>query len=178
MRLFSRLLGKQQDQLPNTLVHEACGGAIRVFGVPNGEGWYSQEDEREGDGFVVNVLKYVLDAEPFPLTLSAKVYSLPAREGAPEDPAATDWISIFGSLFRTEPEVAANSGEQTTMHVMLKAMEARITGVEREQGAPLFIRERRAVLGKQQFIVTASGPVELCKTQVATIEAWFQNVAF
>lgn len=177
MGLISRLLGRRQDDAPGTLVHEACGGAIRVFGVPAGPEWCAQEDQREGDGFVLDVLKYVLEAEPFPLTLSAKVYTLQAEEGPPEDPVATAWAEVFGELFVAPPDVNTNASEQTTMRILLKAMEARITGVGK-QGVPMFIRERRAVRDQQQFIVTAYGPAQLCEVHAAMIDAWFQNVAF
>lgn len=176
MGLFSKLLGK--DKRPGTLVHEAFGGLIRVYGVPSGTDWTASEDVREGEGFVVHVLKYKRDLEPIPLTLSAKVYSLHEDADPPEDPDATDWRSLFGGLFAEVPDIQLSRAEQRMMTMILPASEAMITGAEGESGSALRIRERRSTSGQQQFIVTASGTAEVFDLESAVIQRWFDEAVF
>ena len=156
-------------------VHEACGGAIRVFGVPTDPAWQSGEDQREGDGYVVQVLRYILPDQPSPLALLAKVYTL--DDGAPEDPGDTDWRASLGGLFDTIDDVATVPCTQTTMRSSLPAVEATVRGVGTE-GEARVIRERRAVLANEQFLVTAIGTPAQFEAHAEAIDGWFENAAF
>ncbi len=58
MGLLSRLFGARPRRAKlSIVVHEAHGGAIRIFETPRGEGWSYQEDAREGDGYELMALK-------------------------------------------------------------------------------------------------------------------------
>jgi len=177
MGFFSRILGiRPKPAKPSIIAHEAHGGAIRVFETPLGEDWGYQEDSREGDGFTVMVLKYVLPATPTPLALLAKVYTHhPAS--APE-PRAPEWREALGVLFSSIATVDARDATQTTMTGSLPAWEAIIDGVGAEPVAPLRIRERRSVLGRELFIVTAMGPPDMFAAQAQDIDNWFSSSAF
>lgn len=178
MAFFSGLFGGRNEGAPRVAVHEAFNGMIRVYGVPDVVDPEPVEEVREGDGFIVHVLKYHLDTGSIPLTLSAKIYALHPDAGAPEDPSGTDWSGLFGVLFAAGPEVIISSSEQTTMTEQVPAMQATITGKERESGVRLRIRERRAVQGQLQMIVTASGPMDLLDMHQGSVSAWFDAVAF
>ena len=175
--LLSRILGiRRQPAKPAIVAHEAHGGAIRIFETPRGEGWGYEEDAREGDGFTVMVLKYVLPATPTPLALLAKIYTHhPA--GAPE-PKAPDWREALGALFSSIATVETRPTIQATMTSSLPAWETVIDGVDADSAAPLRIRERRSVLGREVFIVTAIGPPALFAAHAQDIDNWFASSAF
>lgn len=177
MGLLARILrGRPKPPRPSVVVHEAHGGAIRVFETPRGAGWGFQEDAREGDGFTVMVLKYVLPDKPTPLALLAKIYTHhPSAAPAPTEP---DWRAALGTLFSSIATVEARATEQTTMTSSLPAWEAVIDGVGAEPVAHLRIRERRSVLGRELFIVTAMGPPALFASHSQDIDNWFTSSAF
>jgi hypothetical protein len=177
MGLLSRILGiRPRPAKLSVVVHEAHGGAIRIFETPRGEGWGWQEDAREGDGFTVMVLKYVLAATPTPLVLLAKIYTHhPAT--APE-PKAPNWREALGGLFSSVATVDARETTQTTMSSSLLAWEAVIDGVGAEPATPLRIRERRSMLGRELFIVTAMGPPALFAANAQDVDNWFESAAF
>ena len=178
MSIFSRLFSGRNEGTPRVAVHEAFNGLIRVYGVPSVVVQEPAEEVREGDGFIVHVLKYRLDTDPVPLTFSAKVYALHPDTGAPEDTSGTDWSGLFGGLFAPEPEVIVIRTGQTTMTEQVPAMEAMITGKERETGVLLRIRERRSVQAQLLMIVTVSGPLDLMEAQKDQVDGWFDGVAF
>jgi hypothetical protein len=178
MGFWSKLLGteaRKPHQL-DVLVHEAFGGAIRVFEVPTAQGWQYVEDQRRGDDFTVMVLRYGLPMQPMPLTLIAKIYTLEGR--APEDPQSTDWRAVFGGLFSNLSNVSVQKSSQLTMKSSLEAVEAVIDGVAADPPAPLRIRERRAVAGNEQFIVGALGSPTAFDEHAAEIERWFSMATF
>jgi hypothetical protein len=172
---FSRILGARPPQL-SVVVHEAFEGAIRIFETPRGNGWQYREDARQGDGFTVMVLKYWLPATPAPLTLLAKIYT--HDPGVAQDPLPPDWRNILGPLFSSIATVETRQTSQTTMSGSLPACEAVIDGEGSNPVAPLRLRERRAVLGHELFIVGAVGPPDLFASQAEDIEKWFESSAF
>lgn len=119
MGFLSRLLGggkTPRKQRPfDVIAHVAFEGAIHVIETPLGKDWQHDEDAREGDGFTVMVLKYILPASPTPMALLAKIYTTTAGYTPPEEPALTDWRAIFGPLFAEISNVAIEPTHQTTM---------------------------------------------------------------
>jgi hypothetical protein len=127
----------------------------------------------------VMVLKYLLPASPTPLALLAKIYTTEPGYTPPEDPERTDWRMAFGPLFAVIDNVSVQTTHQTTMAgTSLRACEVIVDGPSGDEGAPLRIRERRAILAEQQFIVTALGPPELLATHAADVEKWFATAVF
>ena len=186
MGFLSRLLGGGKATRPppeqrqfDVIAHVAFEGAIHVIETPLGKDWQHDEDAREGEGFTVMVLKYILPAAPTPLALLAKIYTTSAGFAPPQDPALTDWHAIFGPLFAEISGVAAQATHQTTMQgTQLPACEAIVDGKGADSGAPMRIRERRAVLNEEQFILTAMGTPELFAAHADDIENWFSTAAF
>ncbi len=178
MSLFKRLFRKAPAEKPRIVAHAAFDGAIRVFETPTGEGWKHDEAAREGDGFAVVVLKYVLDAQPGPLALLAKVYTLKDDQPPPPDPHSTDWGGAFKGLFKKIERVDQQDADQLTMKSSIPAVQATIDGESADYGQGLRIRERRAVVGREQFIVTAMGPLEVFEDHAQQVDAWFTSVAF
>jgi hypothetical protein len=60
----------------------------------------------------------------------------------------------------------------------LPAWEAVLDGVGADTGAPLRIRERRAVVDRELFIVTAMGSPALFQAHAADVDRWFDSAAF
>jgi hypothetical protein len=181
MGFLSRLLGRGKPPAkwePPVVAHEAFDGAIRVIETPRGPGWERSEDGRRGDGFTVMVLKYILPATPAPLALLAKVYTNAEDRPPPDDPAATDWRRIFGPLLSEISNVTTLATRQLTMTKALPAWEAVLDGVGADSGLPLRIRERRAVLARELYIVTAMGSPALFETYAGDIDRWFDSAAF
>jgi hypothetical protein len=175
MGIFSRIFRSKPAE-PSVVVHEAHGGAIRIFETPRGVGWGSVEETREGDGYTVMVLKYLLPAPPTPLVLLAKVYT----HGPDVTLEATppDWREALGALFSSIATLDAVDTTQTTMTGALPAWEAVIDGVGADPVEPLRIRERRSVLGRELFVVTAMGPPSLLAVHTSDVENWFEGSAF
>jgi hypothetical protein len=183
MGFFSRLLGggkgEPKEYSPSIVAHVAFDGAIRVIEAPVSKAWQHDEDAREADGYTVMSLKYVLPAVPAPLALLAKIYSIKAGYELPGDPAATDWRRILDVLFADISNVAVHVTHQTTMQgTQLPACEAVLDGIGADTGAPLRIRERRAVLDNEQFMLTAMGTPELFAAHAREIDNWFSTAAF
>jgi len=193
MGFFSELVGKllgSKAAPPERLAkgrfsvisHVAFGGAVRVLEAPLDEGWEYDEAQREGDGFTVMVLKYLLPASQTsqtPLALLAKIYTIEPGHAPPEDPERTDWRMAFGPLFAVIENVTVQTAVQTTMSgASLPACEVIVDGPSGDAGAPLRIRERRAILAEQQFIVTAMGTPELLAAHAADVEKWFATAVF
>jgi hypothetical protein len=181
MGFFSRLLtsasGKAHHQ-PRILAHIAFDGAIRVFESPTSEGWQNSENHRAGDGFTVMVLKYILPMSPMPLALLAKIYTVEGTRDPPEDPKTTDWRAAFQALFSTFSGVETRAAKQLTMTDSLDAFEAVLDGIGAEPAVPLRVRERRARLGSEQFIVTAMGSPVAFEEHADEIDRWFSTSAF
>lgn len=178
MGLLSNLFKGETPKRASIRFHEAFDGAIRVYEAPTGQEWSCEEDIREGDGFVVMVLKYLLPGDPMSTVLYAKSYLLHKDLGAPPDPSSTNWPAEFDTLFATTPAVSTAHTEQMLMRGKLSAVEALLDGESRAHLRPLRIRERRATLGQHQFIVTAIGPEEAFDVQEAVIRSWFDTCAF
>jgi hypothetical protein len=181
MGLLSRLFGGGKPPAPwnpSGVAHVAFDGAIRVIETPRGEGWRHFEESREGEGFTVMVLKYILPAQPAPLALLAKIYTNGEGWEPPKDPATTDWREIFRPLLSEISGLTTLATRQLTMAAALPAWEAALDGVGAESGVPLRIRERRAVLGRELFIVTAMGSPALFEAHAANIDRWFDTAAF
>jgi hypothetical protein len=182
MGFLSRLLGGKaapQEYKPSVIAHVAFEGAINVIETPLDKAWHHDEDAREGDGFTVIVLKYILPASPTPLALLAKIYTTAAGYTPPEDPALTDWRAIFGPLFAEIANVAVQPTHQKTMEgTQLPACEAILDGIGADSGAPLRIRERRAVLNEEQFILMAMGTPELFAAHAVDVDNWFSTASF
>ncbi len=53
-----------------------------------------------------------------------------------------------------------------------------VDGVGADPAAPLRIRERRSVLGRELFIVTAAGSPALFAAHARDIDNWFAGSAF
>ena len=181
MRFLSRLLGRTKPEArwqPGLVAHEAFGGAIRVIETPRSAGWQHAEESRQGDGFTVMVLKYLLPAAPAPLALLAKIYTNAEDRPPPQDPATTDWRLIFGPLLSEISGLTTLATRQLTMTRALPAVEAVLDGVGADSGLPLRIRERRAVVERELFIVTAMGSPALFAAHAADVDRWFDSAAF
>lgn len=180
MSFFSRLFGSSPPARaqPRLRAHIAFDGAIRVFETPTSEGWQIAEDQRRGADFTVMVLKYILPMEPMPLALLAKLYTADGGAAPPRAPATVDWQSAFGSLFSSFSNVETRVSKQLTMTDALPATEAVLDGVGADLAVPLRIRERRAVLNHEEFIVTAMGSPTAFEQHAAEIEQWFSTSAF
>jgi hypothetical protein len=180
MGFFARLFGgsSSSKQRPRILAHIAFGGAIRVFETPTSEGWRNTEDQRQGEDFAVMVLKYILPMEPVPLALLAKTYTAQGAGAPPQDPSSTDWRAAFQALFSSFSNVETRGSKQLTMTDSLAAVEAVLEGTGSNPAVPLRIRERRAVLGNEQFIVTAMGSPTAFEEHAGEIEQWFSTSAF
>lgn len=122
------------------------------------------------------VLKYILPNQPTPLVLSAKIYT--NHPNAAPEPSEPDWREALGALFSSIATIEARSTQQTTMTSSLPAWEAVIDGVGADPVAPLRIRERRSVLGRELFIVTAMGPPDLFASHSQAVDNWFASSAF
>ena len=181
MGFLSRLLGRTEPPgawKPSVVAHQAFDGAIRVVETPRGPGWEHAEDSRQGDGFSVMVLKYILPATPSPLALLAKIYTNAEDRPPPEDPARTDWRGVFRPLLPETSSVTTLATRQLTMTKALPAWEAVLDGLGADSGAPLRIRERRAVVDRELFIVTGMGSPALFEAHAADVDRWFDSVAF
>ena len=179
MGFFSRLLGGPKEYNPSMVAHVAFDGAIRVIEAPVSKAWQHDEDAREVDGYTVMSLKYILPASPAPLALLAKIYTIKDGYAPPEDPATTDWRRVLDVLFAEIASVTVQATHQTTMQgTQLPACEAVLDGTGADTGAPLRIRERRAVLDHEQFMLTAMGTPELFAANAREIDNWFSTAAF
>lgn len=164
-------------KVPKLRAYEAFNGAVRVLEAPAGKAWEVDEDGRQGQGFLAMSLRFIRPAEPAPMALLAKIYTL--IDGTkPNDPAATDWRSAFAPLFASIDRVDVTTTEQLTMESSLPATEVIVEGVSADGGFPLRIRERRAVLGNEEFVVTAMCAISLLERFAGHIDAWFDTVAF
>ncbi len=180
MGFLSRLLGGGKPPAtwePRVVAHVAFDGAIRVIETPRGEGWQHFEESREGQGFTVLVLKYILPGSS-PLALLAKIYTNGEDWAPPQDPSTTDWRQIFRALFSEISGLTTMATRQRLMTKALPATEAVLDGVGADAGLPLRIRERRAVLDRELFIVTAMGSPALFEAHAGDIERWFDTAAF
>jgi len=183
MGLLSRLLGGRRGATERTrfsiIAHVAFEGAIHVTEAPVGAAWEYDEDERDGDGYWAMTLKYILPEAPSPLALLAKIYTIKRGFQRPALPGASDWRESLGPLYAEITSLAAQPAIQTTMKgTTLTAVEANVDGPRAESGAPLHIRERRAVLNEELFIVTAMGTPEQFAAHASDIDRWFSTVAF
>lgn len=176
---LERVIGSkpaQPDPGAPMVVHEAFGGAIRVFGAPVGSRWQSQERQREGNGFLSSTLLYLLPAQPAPMVLMAKVYTLTDGE-RPARPDETDWTDALGSLFEHVEAVDVQEAEQVHMRGVLPAVQGTLRG-SAPDGWPLMIRERRAVFGPKQLIVSVMGPEPVVCSESDNVDSWFSETAF
>ena len=124
------------------------------------------------------VLNYTREANPTPLGLLAKIYTVDPSRDAPEDPRTTDFRAEFAALFTTMSAVDLLDARQLTMQRSIGAAEVRIDGNGADQVSPLRISERRAVLGHEQLVVTAVGSIAAFQELQADIDRWFESVAF
>jgi len=178
-RLFGRGAAAPNEYRPSQIVHEAFGGAVRVFEVPKGKEWHWDEDARDGEGYTVMSLKYILPASPMPLGLLAKIYTIKEGFSLPDDPATTNWREVLGVLFSDISNVAVAVTHQKTMEgTQIPACEAVLDGAGADPACPLRIRERRAVLNEEQFIVMAMGTPEMFAAHAAEIDLWFSTAVF
>ncbi|WP_338866092.1 hypothetical protein [Myxococcus stipitatus] len=177
-RLFESLTSPKKSNPPRIVVHDAFDGAIRVIEAPTSDGWHSAEEERRGEDFSLKVLKYILPLEPMPLALLAKSCTVDAGGEPPDDPGTKDWQAVFQSLFSSVSKVETRVSKQLTMTGTLMATEAILEGLGAEPAVSLCIRERRAVLGQEEFIVTAIGSPDAFKQYGPEIDQWFSTVAF
>ncbi len=180
MGFLSRLFGAGPPTTwnPSVVAHVAFDGAVRVIETPRGDGWVPSEESREGAGFTVMVLKYILPATPAPLALLAKVYTHGEDAAPPADPSTTDWRQIFRPLLSEISGLSTLATRQLTMTKALPACEAVLDGIGADAGLPLRIRERRAVLDRELFIVTAMGSPALFEARAADIDRWFDSTTF
>ena len=122
-------------------------------------------------------LMYIRDAEPAPLVLLAKIFTL--TDGRkPNDPSTTDWRAGFASVFSAIDRVDQVATTQGTLQDPLPATEVSVEGTSPDGEFTLCIRERRAVHGQEEFMVTAMGPRELFEQHAVRIDAWFTSVVF
>jgi hypothetical protein len=180
MGFLSRLFGAKPPAKwnPSVVAHVAFDGAISVIETPRGEEWQHFEESREGEGFTVMVLKYILPASPAPLALLAKIYTNGEDWAPPADPSTTDWRPIFRPLLSEISGLTTLATRQRLMTRALPASEAVLDGIGADSAAPLRIRERRAVLDRELFIVTAMGSPALFEAYAGDIDRWFDSTIF
>lgn len=123
------------------------------------------------------MLKYVLSMQPLPLALLVKSYTLEVGSSPPGDPSTTDWRKIFQALFSSFTSVETQASKQLTMTNSLDAVEAVIDGMGTQPAVPMRVRERRAVMGNEQFIVTAIGSPAAFQQHGDEIDRWFSTSA-
>ena len=178
-RLFGRESAAPRAYRPAQIVHEAFDGAVRVYEVPKSKDWKYDEDAREAEGYTVMALKYILPASPMPLALLAKVYTIKEGFAPPDDPATTNWREVLDVLFSDISSVAVAVTHQNTMQgTQIPACEAVLDGTGADPACPLRIRERRAVLNEEQFIVTAMVTPDMFAGHAAEIDLWFSTAVF
>lgn len=164
-------------KVPKFKVHQAFDGAVRIAQAPGGKAWRIVEDGREGQGFLAMSLMFIRDADPAPLVLLAKIFTLTDGR-TPNDPSTTDWRAGFASVFSEITRVDQIVASQPTLQEPLLATEVSVEGVSPDGACTLLIRERRAVHGHEEFMVTAMGPRELWEQHAVRIDAWFASVVF
>jgi hypothetical protein len=166
MGLFSKLFAKSEPE-PRIVVEQRAW--VMVYDVPVGEGWHRVEDERRGDGFVVNVIKLVrTDAK---LVLLAKDYEGDDIETI-EELEARDWTEQYTQILGEGPRIEITKTEQTLMDRAVPALD--ITASSDSD----VVRERYAIVPGHRFIVTAIGAAGAHEKYAADIEKWFAGVAF
>jgi hypothetical protein len=164
-------------KVPKFKEHLAFDGAVRIAQAPGGKAWRIVEDGREGQGFLAMSLMFIRDAEPAPLVLLAKIFTL--TDGRkPNDPSTTDWRAGFASVFSAIDRVDQVATTQGTLQDPLPATEVSVEGTSPDGEFALCIRERRAVHGPEEFMVTAMGPRDLFEQHAVRIDAWFASVVF
>ncbi len=164
-------------KVPKFKAHQAFDGAVRIAQAPGGKAWRIVEDGREGQGFLAMSLMFIRDAEPAPLVLLAKIFTL--TDGRkPNDPSTTDWRAGFASLFAKIESIDQVAATQLTLHEPLPATEVSVVGTSPDGDFALCIRERRAVHNHEEFMVTAMGPCELFTQHAVRIDAWFDSMVF
>lgn len=164
-------------KVPKFKEHQAFDGSVRIAQAPGGKAWRIVEDGREGQGFLAMSLMFIRDAEPAPLVLLAKIFTL--TDGRkPNDPSTTDWRAGFASVFSEIDRVDQVATTQGTLQDPLHATEVSVAGTSPDGAFTLCIRERRAVHGHEEFMVTAMGPRELFEQHAVRIDAWFASVVF
>ena len=164
-------------KVPKFKEHQAFDGSVRIAQAPGGKAWRIVEDGREGQGFLAMSLMFIRDAEPAPLVLLAKIFTL--TDGRkPNDPSTTDWRAGFASVFSAIDRVVQVTTTQGTLQDPLPATEVSVEGTSPDGEFTLCIRERRAVHGQEEFMVTAMGPRELFEQHAVRIDAWFASVVF
>lgn len=181
MGFLSRLFGAGRPPAkwnPSVVAHVAFDGAISVIETPRGEGWQHFEESRQGEGFTVMVLKYILPASPVPLALLAKVYTNGEDWAPPTDPSTTDWRQILQPLFSEVSALTTLATRQRLMTRALPACEAVLDGIGADSAVPLRVRERRAVLDRELYIVTAMGSPSLFEAHAGDIDRWFDTAIF
>ena len=164
-------------KVPKFKEHLAFDGAVRIAQAPGGKAWRIVEDGCEGQGFLAMSLMFIRDADPAPLVLLAKIFTL--TDGRkPNDPSTTDWRAGFASVFSEITRVDQTVASQPTLQAPLLATEVSVEGISPDGACTLLIRERRAVQGHEEFMVTAMGPRELWAQHAVRIDAWFASVVF
>ena len=181
MGLFSKLFaGAEEPALvaePKIGAHIAFDGAIRVLEAPAGEGWRDDEIKRRGEGFKVIALKYVSNDAPVPLALAAKLYTHDP-ERPPPPPLERDWPALFQAMFAAPPIVTTRPGRLRTPARELAAVEVVLEGTGATPPGPLRVRERRAVVGREELVVTAFGPPSAFAAHERDVDAWFETAVF
>jgi len=166
MGLFSKLFAKSEPE-PRIVVEQRAW--VMVYDVPVGEGWHRVEDERRGDGFVVNVIKLVRTDTK--LVLLAKDYASDEIETL-EELEARDWTEQYTQILGATPRIAIEKTEQTLMDRVVGALD--ITASSDTD----LVRERYAIVPGHRFIVTAIGAASAHALYATEIERWFAGVAF
>jgi hypothetical protein len=144
---------------------------VMVYDVPTEAGWTRSDDEREGEDFVVQVLKLARTDDR--LVLLAKDYTGAVGD---EDLRARDWNAQYAQIFQAVTSVQLSDGKQTLMDREVDALDVVAEGTSAD--GPQRIRERYASIPGHQLIITAAGTIAAHERFAKDIERWFEGIAF
>lgn len=146
---------------------------VMVYDVPTDAGWVRHDEEREGEDFVVQVLKLVRADDR--LVLLAKDYVGTVAETF-EDLQARDWNAQYAQIFGAVPHVRVTQTEQMLMDRTVPALDVVADGATAD--GPQRIRERYAYTPGHELIITAAGTVSAHERFASDVDRWFAGVAF
>jgi hypothetical protein len=147
---------------------------VMAYDAPsNDPAWRREDTEREGDDFVVQVMKLVRTDDR--LVLMAKDYT-----GNVDDTLdalrTKDWNAQYAQIFDAVTSVRVSDAEQTLMDRVVPALDVVAEGTTAD-GAQR-IRERYAFVPGHQLIITAAGTVAAHERFAADVDRWFAGIAF
>jgi hypothetical protein len=166
---FLSKLFKSKPTSPKLVVEQRAW--VMVYDVPTDPGWMRSDDERQGEDFVVQVLKLARTDDR--LVLLAKDYTGAVSD---EDLRARDWNAQYAQIFAAVTNIALTDGKQTLMDREVDALDVVAEGTSAD--GPQRIRERYASIPGHQLIITAAGTIAAHERFAKDVERWFEGIAF